>query len=129
MQVSTTSIGLTEAERVAPSRGRSKCVLGGREAPIGQMSWLCGMVEREQRHARRRFFAERARPRDVAVITPRARDRERRPARTRRTASSSTTSGSDPGDSEPPRLRHVSEVLADELARIADRLRARGGIG
>ena len=71
-------------------------------------------------------------PRVVAIIT---RAREHRPAGTRRSASSSTTSSSDPGDDPSDEhhrrgeLRHISEILADELNRIADQLRARGGVG
>jgi hypothetical protein len=40
-------------------------------------------------------------PRDVAVIVPRARAREHRPAAARRTSSSSRTASQDPGDGDP----------------------------
>jgi hypothetical protein len=72
------------------------------------------------------------RPRRNRVLRPRARVRQSH----RRTGASSRTASPDPGsdpDSEPPRrggnLRHISEPLADELNRIAARLRARGGVG
>jgi hypothetical protein len=78
------------------------------------------------------------RPHRSRVLRPRARVRQSHRARPghRRAGATSSTSSQDPSsdsDSEPPRrrgeLRHVSEPLADELTRIAARLRARGGVG
>jgi hypothetical protein len=96
-------------------------------------------IRRHQRHVRE--FGDRVRgerlatARQIAPIGARRRGRrEHRPGSTRRTASSSSTSSADPGDPdpepEPPGgLQHVSIPLAAELNRIADRLRARGGVG
>ncbi len=74
----------------------------------------------------------------IATTAPRQpRAREHRPGVRRRSSSSSRSSGNDPSDSsdsdleaEPAgELRPVSDSLAAELARIAERLRARGGVG
>jgi hypothetical protein len=95
-------------------------------------------VERSVRRYRgredvRRLRTQRQTNHPTGHLRPRA--RERRPTATHRTASSSTTSSADPGDAdldaEPAsgELRPIGDPLAAELARIADRLRARGGVG
>ncbi len=83
-----------------------------------------------QHEARRRVTRTVTRP-------AQRRNGERRPRIARRTASSSRTASSDPGSSADPEpaqpsgdgLRHIRNPLAAELARIAERLRAKGGVG
>jgi hypothetical protein len=92
------------------------------------------VVERTVRRHRGRGDIRRYRTAFViGAGVDRRRSRERRPGTARRTSSSSITSGQDPSDPEPPStgdgLHHVSIPLADELNRIAERLRARGGVG
>jgi hypothetical protein len=84
-------------------------------------------LERIRRDRGRRPGPSRPRP------APRQRTREYRPVATHRAASSSSTSSADPpdddGDCSSGELRHISEPVAAELARIAERLRASGGVG
>jgi hypothetical protein len=136
-QLAQTTISLTEAERERAAGAWIDC-RGNKRIPAqefhhddgrieyGQAAIRAGMRWIDSMHAPRR----RSPVRTVAIITPRP--REHRPGGARRSASSSSTSSSDPGDPDPDDgdgLRHVSIPLADELNRIADRLRARGGVG
>jgi hypothetical protein len=74
------------------------------------------------RQAREVRFVRVASPRTAKQrVRPVTRSREHRPGTTRRTASSSTTSGQDPSDPEPPRrrqLRHISFALTAFLRTI-----------
>lgn len=103
---------------------------------------MCAATDRSAAEAREQAKRSKVRATQATSAAWRARQqrpvltasRERRPAATRRASSSSSTSSSDPGDpdadAEPPGgLRPIGEPLAAELARIADRLRARGGVG
>src|SRR5215218_622228 len=107
---------------------------------------LAGRFFYEIRAARRVQSARGVRQQQVAAIV-RPRARERRPAETRRAASSSSTSSSDPGPADadleaarlwpdPPKelvedggTVRTNDPLSDELSRLAERLRARGGLG
>jgi hypothetical protein len=101
MKLSTRSIGFTEAERRAFEKRQRRT-----EALLQRMADSppeeSDRIAREFFHEIRTTARRRAQEsRVVAIITPRARHRERRPAGTRRTASSSTTSSTDPGDPDP----------------------------
>ena len=110
MEVSTRSIGFTEAEREAFDRRQCRAQADFERmlaagTPEGQERIAERMWERdvEQPRMQRRIAQARERKQLVAVVAPRstARAREHRSTAARRASSSSTTSSADPGSSDP----------------------------
>ena len=105
-------------------------VLHGQDAIQAGMRWIDDMQEHN------RIARQRRRPRVVAIVKPRTtggrESHSTRPGHRRTRPTQAGASSDDDGPAEPSAesdLRHISEPLGDELNRIADRLRARGGIG
>ena len=97
----------------------------------------CAWIDDIQEHNRRVLSSRPLRV--VAIIKPRTtrtiggrESHSTRPGHRRTRTTQARASSDDDGPAEASAesdLRHISGPLADELDRIADRLRARGGIG
>ena len=132
LKVSSTSLQFTAADRKAAEQRQGEI-----DAELARMAAADSVEEMEEiadrswrrsverLRAIRRARATRRRAAPVVTTHVRPREREHRPAETRRSSSSSRTSGSDPGDDPDPDPEHSLRPIGDVLDRYVAELRER----